>query len=86
MTPPYLTCERRLSPGSVFTPAPLCCSWTLCNITGVVSPDKDDLNIIYNDKQFVDMQIVWQTWHMKYCDNGGCNRRRVISAKTSNNG
>lgn len=61
-------------------------SWTLCNITGVVSPDKDDLNIIFNDGHFVDMQIVWQTWAMKYCDNGGCNRRRVISAKTSSNG
>lgn len=41
-------------------------SWTLCNITGVVSPDKDDLNIIFNDGHFVDMQIVWQTWAMKY--------------------
>ena len=60
--------------------------WTLCNITGVVSPDKDDLNLIFNQGQFVDMQIVWQTWAMKYCDNGGCNRRRVISAKTSENG
>ena len=71
--------------------------------------DKDDLNIIFNDGHFVDMQIVWQTWAMKYCDNGGetlsptrppanpltqpavrvaigCNRRRVISAKTSENG
>jgi hypothetical protein len=60
--------------------------WTLCNITGVVSPDKDDLNLIFNQGHFVDMQIVWQTWAMKYCDNGGCNRRRVISAKTSENG
>eukprot|EP01043_Picozoa_sp_COSAG02_P029919 COSAG02_NODE_1883_length_10535_cov_4.902070_10_plen_480_part_00 len=61
-------------------------SWNLCNITGVTSPDKDDLNIVFNDGHFVDMQIVWQTWAMKYCDNGGCNRRRVISAKTSSNG
>ena len=32
------------------------------------------------------MQILWQNWTMKYCDNGGCNRRRVVSAKRSNDG
>ena len=47
-------------------------SFTICNITGVVSPDKDDLNIIYNDKKFVDMQIVWQTWKMKHLLRGIC--------------
>ena len=45
--------------------------------------DKDDLNLIYNKGRFVDMQIVYQEWPLRYCDNAGCDRRRVISAKTS---
>ena len=61
-------------------------SWEKANTTGVAPPDKDDLNIVYNKGRFVDMQIVWQNWTMRYCDNGGCNRRRVISAKTSTDG
>ena len=60
--------------------------------SGIVSPDKDDLNIIYNKAgpgrtgRFVDMQIVWQNWSLRYCDNGGCDRRRVVSAKLSDDG
>ena len=45
--------------------------------------DKDDLNLIYNKGRFVDMQIVYQEWPLRYCDNAGCDRRRVISAKVS---
>ena len=45
--------------------------------------DKDDLNLIYNKGRFVDMQIVYQEWPLRYCDNAGCDRRRIISAKTS---
>ena len=67
-------------------------SWTKADTTGVVKPDKDDLNIIYNHAapgrpgRFVDMQIVWQNHTLRYCDNGGCDRRRVVSAKTSSDG
>ena len=72
-------------------------TWTQTNISGVVKPDKDDLNLIYNQNRFVDMQIVKQhlsvppalpsNWSMKYCDNDDtCSTRRVISAKTSNDG
>jgi hypothetical protein len=56
------------------------------NTTGIADPDKDDLNIIYNRGRFVDMQIVWQPWKLRYCDNGGCFRRRTVSAKTSADG
>jgi hypothetical protein len=41
-------------------------SWQRANTTGVISPDKDDLNIIYNKGRFVDMQIVWQNHTQKY--------------------
>ena len=61
-------------------------SWTKDATTGVAPPDKDDLNIIYSAGRFVDMQIVWQNHTMKYCDNGGCGRRRVVSTKTSSDG
>ena len=61
-------------------------SWTKANTTGIEYPDKDDLNIIWSAGRFVDLQIVWQNWTMKYCDNGGCGRRRVVSAKTSPDG
>jgi hypothetical protein len=66
--------------------------WTRANTTGVAKPDKDDLNLIFNAAgpgrpgRFVDMQIVWQNHSLRYCDNGGCNRRRVVSAKRSDNG
>ena len=38
--------------------------------------------------RFVDMQIRWQNHTLRpgFCDNGGCDRRRVITAKTSHNG
>eukprot|EP00040_Diaphanoeca_grandis_P030981 m.184414 g.184414 ORF g.184414 m.184414 type:complete len:512 (+) comp32187_c0_seq2:119-1654(+) len=61
-------------------------SWDAADTTGIAFPDKDDLNIIYNQGRFVDMQIVWQNWSLRYCDNGGCDQRRVISAKTSADG
>jgi hypothetical protein len=61
-------------------------SWVRGTTTGVAKPDKDDLNLIYNRGRFVDMQIVWQNWTLKWCDNGGCGRRRVISAKVSGDG
>lgn len=61
-------------------------SWTRANTTGIADPDKDDLNIIFNRGRFVDMQIVWQPWKLRYCDNGGCFRRRTVSAKTSVDG
>ena len=63
-------------------------SWTELNTTGVAGDDKDDLNLIYNGGRFVDMQIVWQklSTPLKYCDNGGCDQRRIISAKTSSAG
>jgi len=67
-------------------------SWAKADTTGVVKPDKDDLNIIYNTAapgrpgRFVDMQIVWQNHTLRYCDNGGCEKRRVVSAKTSPDG
>lgn len=32
------------------------------------------------------MQIVWQNWTLRYCDNGGCSKRRTVSAKTSTDG
>lgn len=48
--------------------------------------DKDDLNLIHNKGRFVDMQIVYQEWTLRYCDNAGCDRRRVISTKTSSDG
>ena len=48
--------------------------------------DKDDLSLIHNKGRFVDMQIVYQQWALRYCDNAGCDRRRVISAKTSSDG
>ena len=48
--------------------------------------DKDDLNLIHNKGRFVDMLILWQKWDMRYCDNGGCDRRRVVSSKTSKDG
>ena len=53
------------------------------DIAGGHYGDKDDLNLIYNKGRFVDMQIVYQKWTLRYCDNAGCDRRRVISAKTS---
>ena len=53
------------------------------DIAGGHYGDKDDLNLIYNRGRFVDMQIVYQEWTLRYCDNAGCDRRRVISAKTS---
>ncbi len=53
--------------------------------------DKDDLNLVFDSarQQFVDMQIAWQPWDLqksKYCDNGGCDQRRVITAKVSVDG
>ena len=53
------------------------------DIAGGHYGDKDDLNLIYNKGRFVDMQIVYQKWTLRYCDNAGCDRRRVVSAKTS---
>lgn len=35
-------------------------TWIQLNTTGVVKPDKDDLNLIFNQGRFVDMQIVKQ--------------------------
>lgn len=61
-------------------------SWKKADTTGVRPPDKDDLNIVYSHGRFVDMQIVWQNWTLKYCDNGGCDRRRVVSTKLSSDG
>jgi hypothetical protein len=64
-------------------------------LTGVVPPNKDDLNIIMNvDQQgkpaFVDMQINMEpTARLKYCDNTAgpaCDARRVVSAKISYDG
>jgi hypothetical protein len=61
-------------------------SWTAANTTGVTPPDKDDLNIIFSRGRFVDMQIVWQNHTLRWCDNGGCDRRRVVSTKYSRDG
>ena len=68
-------------------------TWAETNTTGVVRPDKDDLNLIFNKGRFVDMQIIKQVhtpesdWDMKYCDNDdSCLTRRVVSAKTSTDG
>lgn len=61
-------------------------SWQIGATSGVAKPDKDDLNLIFNQGRFVDMQIVWQNHTLQYCDNGGCDRRRVISAKVSGDG
>jgi hypothetical protein len=43
-------------------------SWSKADTTGIVKPDKDDLNIIFNRGRFVDMQIVWQNHTLRYCD------------------
>lgn len=61
-------------------------SWTAANTTGVAPPDKDDLNIIFSKGRFVDMQIVWQNHSLRWCDNGGCDVRRVVSSKHSADG
>ena len=75
------------APGlETFTSADRGMSWTKANTTGVAPPDKDDLNVIYSNGRFVDMQIVWQNHSMKYCDNGGCGRRRTVTTKTSDDG
>ena len=41
-------------------------SWTRGATSGVAKPDKDDLNLIYNQGRFVDMQIVWQNFSLPY--------------------
>lgn len=46
----------------------------------------DDANIIFTNGRFVDMQILKQKYEKRYCDNAGCDARRVISAITSLNG
>ena len=63
-------------------------TWQQGVTAGVAKPDKDDLNLIYCQGRFVDMQIRWQNHTLRpgFCDNGGCDRRRVITAKTSHNG
>jgi hypothetical protein len=61
-------------------------SWAATNTTGMSLADKDDLNLIFNKGRFVDMQIAFQNWTLRYCDNDGCNRRRVVTAKTSIDG
>ena len=53
------------------------------DVPGGYYGDKDDLNLIHNKGRFVDMQIVYQEWTLRYCDNVGCDKRRVISTKTS---
>jgi hypothetical protein len=62
-------------------------AWQERNTTGL-NPviDKDDLNLIFNNGRFVDMQISWQNHSLRYCDNGGCNKRRVVTSKTSSDG
>lgn len=55
-------------------------SWEKRSTTGLnPTIDKDDLNLIFNNGRFVDMQIAWQNISMRYCDGGGCNRRRVAN-------
>jgi hypothetical protein len=69
-------------------------TWAIANCTTgcVVHPDKDDLNLIFNQGRFVDMQIVWQQdvafkAARGLCDNEArCNERRVVGAKTSADG
>ena len=49
--------------------------------------DKDDINIMWSQNRWVDMQITKQNWTLKYCDNlKGCDHRRVISARNSTDG
>lgn len=56
-----------LHPGLSFTSTNEGMAWKLSNTTGVVLPDKDDLNLIWNQGRFVDMQIVWQ---VRWCADG----------------
>ena len=41
-------------------------TWTKGSTSGIKKPDKDDLNIIFNQGRFVDMQIVWQVGVLTY--------------------
>jgi hypothetical protein len=75
--------------GNIAYTSPDGISFTAANVTGLNTShfgDKDDLNLIFNNGRFVDLQIIFQAWNMRYCDNDGCDRRRVISSKTSKDG
>lgn len=68
-------------------------SWDLtsCTTGCIKSPDKDDLNVLFDTKanEFVDLQIMWRrNMTLKYCDGnlpGHC-QLRAVSAKTSTDG
>jgi hypothetical protein len=49
--------------------------------------DHDDCNVIYHHdtQRWVDMQIMYQTWEKKYCDNVK-GARRVVTARDSKDG
>lgn len=59
--------------------------------------DHDDTNVFFDkgNNRWVDIQIIFQNHTdvgrpngagRKYCDNAGCTKRRVITARTSNDG
>jgi hypothetical protein len=60
------------------------------NITAAHIKAHDDANIVYQNGRFVDMQILKQKLpdgrSKRYCDNTGCNERRVITALISADG
>ena len=63
---------------------------TLDFSVAIVHPfkDKDDLNLMYDveRKQWIDMQIHYQTQELQYCDNSGYGMTRWVSARNSTDG